>query len=1088
MPNPLVTGIAPLTVQFTDTSEYNPTSWTWNFGNGQTSSQQTPPPVTYQAGVYDVILTVSNPGGQDTMTKPGYIAVSSDVPDPTAYWSSVYTYASEGASSNGFFEGAIFDSTRSVIATGADDGSSNYLIVAKWNSVGELMWQIQIGTALAYNNLYGQCLVVDSSDNIYVFASGANDTTSIFKLTPSGQVVWQKQIVTKSVGNVISVNDRIMFSRRSLDNNLIITEIDINGILVQDITISTPDLLLGSSNSPRIVHTGNNEFIVTLSKVSNISGQSYDLFVKLNNQMQIMWSQLVNTVVTGNYSGVSVGLAVTSTGDVYRVTSVGTLTKFDSAGSLVKSIRLIPNAGIMSMTCVVYRENFLYIGSYSGHIIKYNTVTDAISYVYRMRIPDGIDGWYMNSPSNAMTVNETNMMYCGYTDRCNGIVVVMPLDLDSYTGLQTVENSLTIIPASYTVEDLIETSVPVVAVSTSSTTNTLTSTNWMIAPAYNVPVTGSLVEYTLADLYVFSNGSTQSQGAWGLLEYMNYQELNGTELVQTNIVDAFAFSFSNAMIAVTSTGDLFVGGSNYRNQLDVTTPAANTYYATTLTSVGTGWSALATQYGADGGIRTAGPIAEKNGILYTWGASNVYDSLVNNLVYTSITPLQFTPEFKFTPTTEGLIAYNGTETWFIGDAKFFTDLGTKNDATYNTNNVWERMVGLPFEPVQVVVNSDNVFTALLLDSLGNVWARQYEQAPLVKILTNVYTIVGALSSVYWGFIDKTGDLWIINPVNPMTISYTDPYSSNFHQLPGKYKWAGFDDWSIGLVAIDLQNYAWWWDWGNSSNSWWGASVSPTDQIVIDGNSPVKKVVLTAGAAFLITGTTPNPFALVTGDPYFANVNLLIHGDGVNGGTNITDSSPLQHTVSISGGIVLSTAQHKFGGSSLYFEGHTANQGYITVDDAIAFNYGQGDFTLEFFYTPGDDNSRFMVITNRDYASPVDVPVEGAFAVTATHDSLTVHDSVQPGGVDISTSGVPVVAGWRHYAVSRSGLTIKLFIDGIAYYSGSHPVNYNNSFPLVVGSWDSGVFGSGYIDELRITYGVARYTANFTPPTAPFPDQ
>jgi hypothetical protein len=82
--------------------------------------------------------------------------------------------------------------------------------------------------------------------------------------------------------------------------------------------------------------------------------------------------------------------------------------------------------------------------------------------------------------------------------------------------------------------------------------------------------------------------------------------------------------------------------------------------------------------------------------------------------------------------------------------------------------------------------------------------------------------------------------------------------------------------------------------------------------------------------------------------------------------------------------------------------------------------------------------------------------------------------------------------WYHVAVTRSGNTFKLFRNGVQ--NGSTVTN-SNSCPatastgaLYVGSDVGGGFGNwnGYIDDLRITKGYARYTTNFTPPTQAFP--
>jgi PKD repeat protein len=77
-----LTGPAPLTVNFTDTSTGNPTSWAWDFdNNGTTDSTQQSPSYTYTtAGTYSVKLTVTGSGGTDAEIKNNYIAASASFP------------------------------------------------------------------------------------------------------------------------------------------------------------------------------------------------------------------------------------------------------------------------------------------------------------------------------------------------------------------------------------------------------------------------------------------------------------------------------------------------------------------------------------------------------------------------------------------------------------------------------------------------------------------------------------------------------------------------------------------------------------------------------------------------------------------------------------------------------------------------------------------------------------------------------------------------------------------------------------------------------------------------------------------------
>jgi PKD repeat protein len=79
-------GVAPLTVNFTDLSSGNPTSWSWSFGDGGTSTAQNPSYEYTDAGTYTVSLTATNAYGSDTETKTGYITVN-----PPGAWT-VITY------------------------------------------------------------------------------------------------------------------------------------------------------------------------------------------------------------------------------------------------------------------------------------------------------------------------------------------------------------------------------------------------------------------------------------------------------------------------------------------------------------------------------------------------------------------------------------------------------------------------------------------------------------------------------------------------------------------------------------------------------------------------------------------------------------------------------------------------------------------------------------------------------------------------------------------------------------------------------------------------------------------------------------
>jgi hypothetical protein len=91
-----------------------------------------------------------------------------------------------------------------------------------------------------------------------------------------------------------------------------------------------------------------------------------------------------------------------------------------------------------------------------------------------------------------------------------------------------------------------------------------------------------------------------------------------------------------------------------------------------------------------------------------------------------------------------------------------------------------------------------------------------------------------------------------------------------------------------------------------------------------------------------------------------------------------------------------------------------------------------------------------------------------------------------GSTNPNTSTSITVSTWTHVVACRSGTVLKLFINGVAGYTGTDTTNYTTTSALVVGSnanLSSNPF-SGYISNVRITKGTAVYTADFTPPTAP----
>jgi len=218
----------------------------------------------------------------------------------------------------------------------------------------------------------------------------------------------------------------------------------------------------------------------------------------------------------------------------------------------------------------------------------------------------------------------------------------------------------------------------------------------------------------------------------------------------------------------------------------------------------------------------------------------------------------------------------------------------------------------------------------------------------------------------------------------------------------------------------------------------------------------------------------NPYQFATAgptDPDFANVSLLLHGDGTNGSTTIVDSSPSPKTVTAVGNAQISTAQSKFGGASLAFDGAGD---VLTIPSNAAFALGTGDFTVEaWVYHTGAVNQAIVSFNNFHF-------------VYGIAGYLRFFNATSPSVIDATVSYID--NAWAHVAVVRSGANITLYQNGVNVGSGATSVNYVNTANINIGAYiGTASFWQGYIDDLRITKGVARYTSNFTPPTAPFPD-
>ena len=215
------------------------------------------------------------------------------------------------------------------------------------------------------------------------------------------------------------------------------------------------------------------------------------------------------------------------------------------------------------------------------------------------------------------------------------------------------------------------------------------------------------------------------------------------------------------------------------------------------------------------------------------------------------------------------------------------------------------------------------------------------------------------------------------------------------------------------------------------------------------------------------------------DPYFNNVCLLLHMDGLSGSTDFIDSSTNNFTLTAFGNAQINTSIKKFGSGAAYFNGD-----YIEIP-ANATITSTEDFTIECWVYPltltSDSGYTFI------YGFKNESPngnfsfgyTTGGFLFTA-QSWLIVDNTANTEPLNLNQ--------WNHITLTRTNGTLRGFVNGKQCISVSNNNNYpSGKVGAIGGDYGGNPYFNGYIDEFRITKGVARYTSDFLVPTNPFPD-
>lgn len=239
------------------------------------------------------------------------------------------------------------------------------------------------------------------------------------------------------------------------------------------------------------------------------------------------------------------------------------------------------------------------------------------------------------------------------------------------------------------------------------------------------------------------------------------------------------------------------------------------------------------------------------------------------------------------------------------------------------------------------------------------------------------------------------------------------------------------------------------------------------------------------------------------DPYWANVVSLLHFDGADGSTTIVDEVGSIGWQANSGAAIETTGA-LFGIGSLgvsnngsSFDNSNNDCVYNPNNETENYELTDGDFTIELFIEPESLPSSTTGWSELIGKWLVDGTTNSrcfrVYIVDNILRAILSTDGVSTALLLVGTTALAVDTSY-HIALVRSGTTVSLYLNGSLEASGSMVgALANENLTTVIGSRKASdtTYANGFnglIDEVRITKGVARYTAPFTPPTEPFPSE
>jgi hypothetical protein len=239
---------------------------------------------------------------------------------------------------------------------------------------------------------------------------------------------------------------------------------------------------------------------------------------------------------------------------------------------------------------------------------------------------------------------------------------------------------------------------------------------------------------------------------------------------------------------------------------------------------------------------------------------------------------------------------------------------------------------------------------------------------------------------------------------------------------------------------------------------------------------ISNVRVVTGTAMYTAAFTP-PTAPVTATP--KTVFLM---NSTNAG--VFDSSR-KNNLQLSGTAQASTTIRLFGSSSLFFDG---SNDHLIAEYNSGLAFGTGDFTIDMWVYPFNLNASQQVIFR---GSNVGSNTTSSFQINLSTAGVIAASLYNGSTVYTANQGTVTAGTWNYVAVTRIAGSMTVYVNGTGGTVGAANVAPNDAagFKLYVATDTTlGAHFGGYLEDVRITPGIARYTANFTVPAIATPQQ